>query len=254
MDNRPDISLIKKGYENKGDGEKGLLLIHGIGGSPAELFLLADAFAKKGYGYKAITLPGHASNIEELDKVTFSQWMDTTEKALLELEKDYKKVYVLGLSMGGLIAVRISELHPEIKAAAFLAPALAYKSKSVPLAGALNLFMKHLKMNYQSSFPDGNEYYLSGGFNNLTSLHAVSEMNKLQRITKKELPGLKVPFVCFLTQKDTLVDPVGDYKQLSRVIDTDHEFVIYPASSHVLSIDINEKDVFAESFRFFEKH
>ena len=155
---------------------------------------------------------------------------------------------------GGLIAVRISELHPEIKATAYLAPALAYKSKSVPLACILNAFIKHLKMNYQSSFPNGNEYYLTGGYSNVTSLHSVTEMNKLQKITKKALPGLKVPFVCFLTQKDTLVDPVGDYRQLSRVTDSDHEFVIYPASSHVLSIDINEEDVFSESFRFFEKH
>src|SRR5574344_1242013 len=106
MDNRPDISLIKKGYESKGDGSKGLLLIHGIGGSPAELYLLADAFAKKGYGYKAIALPGHASTIEDLDLFSYKLWREPSEKVFLESEKEYMYDDFLGLEMGGVMGGR----------------------------------------------------------------------------------------------------------------------------------------------------
>lgn len=251
---RPDVQLLKKGYEKAGTNDKGILVIHGIGGSPAEMYLTAERFHEKGYGYKAIALPGHATSIEELDKVHYQEWVDASNKGLEELKEKYHKVYIMGLSMGGLIGVRLCELHNDISAAIFMAPALSYKAKYVPIAGYLAPIMKHLPMTPLTGFPGDNGYYLTGGYNTANSLHAVGQMTKLQKIAKKDIKSLQVPFVCFLSEADSLVDYKGDQKILKKAGTNDREFVIYPKSSHVLSLDINEGDLFAEGYRFFEKH
>lgn len=102
---------------------------------------------------KAIRLPGHASKIEDLGRVKYRDWIIALESALREPGKEYAKVFVFGLSMGALLAVRLAETHPEISASAFLAPALAYiKSKTVYLAKFLLPFMKYLKNDYRDVF------------------------------------------------------------------------------------------------------
>ena len=56
-------------------------------------------------------LPGHGTRWQELNRTTWHDWYAEDERALLELRERCETVVVMGLSMGGTLALRLAEQH-----------------------------------------------------------------------------------------------------------------------------------------------
>lgn len=105
---------------------RALLLLHGFGSTPAVYRALLPTLTAQ---YDAVICPvltGHCENLDAFACSTAAQWLETAETALQPLLKDYQKVDVLGLSLGGLIACELSQKYP-LHHLYLLAPALALK-------------------------------------------------------------------------------------------------------------------------------
>ncbi len=117
-----DVDLLKcVNLYNKPHG-KAILLLHGFTSSPAVYREIIPALKD----YDAIycpVLPGHAKSIDEFSKATAEQWLDCSYNAYLSLAANYKKIDVLGLSLGGLLALNVSHKFP-VNHLYLLAPAL----------------------------------------------------------------------------------------------------------------------------------
>ena len=86
----------------------GCLLIHGYTGSPHELEPLTGYLQKRtNWEIQVPILPGHGNQLE-LEDVSYEEWMSAAEKAYVELRKRCDIVYVIGFSMGGMIAVYLA--------------------------------------------------------------------------------------------------------------------------------------------------
>ncbi len=116
----------------RGQGhDRALLLLHGFSSSPAVYRHLLPALPS----YDAILcpiLPGHSESIAAFTAVKAADWLSTAELACETLMKDYPKVDVMGLSLGGLLACHLNQrfaLHHLY----LLAPALALRL-NLPLA------------------------------------------------------------------------------------------------------------------------
>jgi len=94
------------------EGNKvGCLLIHGFTGTPAEMKLLGLYLNEKGYTVKGVLLRGHGTTVEDMEKTNWKDWMVSAENGLIELKKKCEKVAVIGLSMGGIIALNLASKH-----------------------------------------------------------------------------------------------------------------------------------------------
>ncbi len=85
-----------------------LLLLHGFASSPAVYREMLPLIT----GYDRIVcpiLPGHAQSIRAFSQCTAQQWRDTTHNACAKLMADYAKVSVVGLSLGGSLALELSQ-------------------------------------------------------------------------------------------------------------------------------------------------
>ncbi|MEN0644638.1 alpha/beta fold hydrolase [Alkalicoccobacillus gibsonii] len=103
----------------------GCLCIHGFTGEPWEIEPIAESLRKqKGWLVYAPTLPGHGPD-EDLREVTYQEWLYMVEVAALELIKRCEEVYVIGFSMGGLLACYIAAKY-EIKKLVLLSAAAYY--------------------------------------------------------------------------------------------------------------------------------
>lgn len=117
-----DAHLLSPVDIRRHDSGRALLLIHGFSSSPAIYRELLPTFTL----YDAVlcpVLPGHADSIESFAKATAKDWLDTAMQACETLTRDYETVDVMGLSLGGLLAGKISE-HFAINHLYLLAPAL----------------------------------------------------------------------------------------------------------------------------------
>ncbi|WML50198.1 alpha/beta fold hydrolase [Neobacillus sp. PS3-34] len=82
----------------------GCLCIHGFTGAPYEVEPLVEYLKEQtDWLFSVPTLPGHGDNLS-LKGIKYQQWIEYAEEELKKLLANCDQVYVIGFSMGGLIA------------------------------------------------------------------------------------------------------------------------------------------------------
>jgi carboxylesterase len=94
-----------------GDADVGVLLLHGLTGTPHEVRPLADALHEAGYAVRAPLLAGH-TDLDALERSTWRDWYASASEAFEHLhDQGRRKVVVLGFSMGSLLTLRLAALR-----------------------------------------------------------------------------------------------------------------------------------------------
>ena len=106
---------------------KAVLIIHGFAGGTYDEEVLANYLElNMFFDVFQYTLPGHNKN---LSKVKYEDWIKKSEDMVEYLIKNgYRTIYVIGHSMGGVIATYLASKYKEIKRLVLCAPAFKYLS------------------------------------------------------------------------------------------------------------------------------
>lgn len=107
---------------------KAILLIHGFAGGSYDYGDLGnDLQLFRNFDVYTFTLPGHDKPI--INKVTKEDWIKSAETQIEKIiNNGYKKIYIIGHSMGGIIATHLASKYPEVKKLVLAAPAFKYFS------------------------------------------------------------------------------------------------------------------------------
>lgn len=105
---------------------KAILLIHGFAGGPWDHQNLAnDLQLYIDFDVYSVILPGHDKGI--ITNVTKEDWIKAVEIQTEKLiNRGYKTIYVIGHSMGGVIATYIASKYTQVKKLILVAPAFKY--------------------------------------------------------------------------------------------------------------------------------
>jgi len=101
-------SLLGPAGYYKRRGEDAVLLVHGLTGTPAEMRSLSKKLLAQGFSVMCPRLAGHCGSIAELKKSRWQDWYNTVEQSFEALKSEHRQVYVAGLSMGALLALRLA--------------------------------------------------------------------------------------------------------------------------------------------------
>ena len=118
----------------KGTNQTAVLLVHGFTGTPDCLRYLANYLNSLSFTVSAPLLPGHGSTREKLAQTDWKSWYKTVEHTYKDLQKNYAKIYVVGLSLGGLLCLKLAQDHPRASM-----PWLVWQH----LSGSINGSKKH---------------------------------------------------------------------------------------------------------------
>ena len=104
---------------------KAILIIHGFAGGTYDEEDLANYLElNKFFDVYQFTLPGHNKN---LSKVKYQEWIKSSEyKIEWLIKKGYNNIYLIGHSMGGVIATYLSTKYRQVKKLVLIAPAFHY--------------------------------------------------------------------------------------------------------------------------------
>lgn len=107
---------------------KAVLIIHGFaGGTYDEEPLFFYLQPKLEFDVYNFTLPGHSTNLSS--DVVYEDWIKAVDEKIACLKKiGYKKIYIVGHSMGGVLATHAAIKHVEVKKIVLVAPAFSYLS------------------------------------------------------------------------------------------------------------------------------
>ena len=102
-----------------------VLIVHGFAGGTYDEENLANYLElNRNFDVFQFTLKGHERNFS---KVKYQEWIKSSEDMMDWLiSKGYKKIYLIGHSMGGVIATYLSTKYKEVKKLVLAAPAFQY--------------------------------------------------------------------------------------------------------------------------------
>lgn len=111
----------------------GVLLVHGLCGTPTELRFVANGLMRAGYEVVCPTLAGHCGTHADLTATTWQDWYASAEAALLELAERCDRVIVGGLSTGAVLGLMLAARHPDkVSGLTLYSPTLWLNGRRVP--------------------------------------------------------------------------------------------------------------------------
>jgi len=202
-----------------GEGSEACLLLHGFTGSPWDMRPLGEALSARGYHVRAIRLPGHGSTPEALERVTYRDWEAAAEDALWGL-RTFRRVFVAGLSMGGLLGLILAARHrPPPHGVVLLAPAMSFrgagmwalrKLRDLPILDLLRPYVAKTGTDIEDPIARAEAPVLPGF--PTARLHDVWT---LQDRARAALPSVRVPVLVVVARQDHVVAARGA-RQLAR--------------------------------------
>jgi len=236
-------------------GRVGCLLIHGFTGSPAEMRLLGECLHDSGLTVSAPLLAGHGKEPEDLNRVTWHDWVASAEKALEALRARCDTIFVGGLSLGSLVTVHLAAHHDDLAGIVLYSPGLRAANKLLYLAPIL----RHLVRQWPGD-PEGDTDLLDPEapgrlwhYETVPTTGA-NEVLKMQRATRRLLPQVRTPAIIFYSTHDTTLDPASPHLMLGGLGSTDKELVILHKSGHNMLVDCERDAIFARTHGFIVAH
>jgi carboxylesterase len=227
-------------------GDVAALLVHGFTGTPQSMRDWGEHHAAAGLTVRVPRLPGHGTSWEECNRTRWEDWYACVERVLLALAPDHT-VVVGGMSMGGALALRLAQQHPEHVAGLVLVnPAVRTEDWRVPLLPLLR--------RLTPSFPAISGDIRKDGPTELaytrTPLHAGASVTRLQRTVRDDLARVTAPLRLYRSAVDHVVPASSSQVVLDGVSSTDVEQVVLPDSYHVATLDHDALTVFDGSLAF----
>ncbi|MEU9729983.1 alpha/beta fold hydrolase [Streptomyces sp. NPDC048002] len=236
-------------YRHEG-GEVSVLLCHGFTGSPQSLRPWAEYLAARGLTVSLPLLPGHGTRWEDLQLTGWQDWYAEVDRELTALRERSSYLFVVGLSMGGALALRLAAKHGDaIDGVVVVNPANKVHgaaARALPVARHLVRSTKGIASDIAK---EGSEEV---GYDRVP-LHAAHSLRNFLRRVDGELPQVTQPLLLLHSPQDHVVPPADSARVLGRVSSTDVTEIVLEQSYHVATLDHDADRIFAESHAFMTR-
>jgi carboxylesterase len=242
-----------------GSGRTAIILVHGLTGTPVEMRGLGKALAFEGYSVYGVQLAGHCGSEADLTKTGARDWYASVKDVLDEVRGQHRQVFVGGLSMGALLALKAAADHPRLVTGVLLySTTLFYDGWTIPRSRSLLGLGLALGLwrwwRFEEKFPYGikddriRERILgamlsgdSGAAGNLATPGAsIRELHGLTREVLHLIPRVTCPALVVHARHDD-VTSLRNADHLAAHLGGDVEKVVLEDSYHMVTLD-QERD------------
>jgi carboxylesterase len=223
----------------------GVLLLHDFGGSPNSLRAWGEALAEAGLAVRIPRLPGHGTRWQDLNRTTWPDWYEAADAELTALRADHDPVYVMGLSLGALLALRLVQRRPGDVAGLVLVNPLASGLRGTP--SWLRLFRRSVRaVTGDVKIPGASDV----GYARVP-LRAAASVRQLGATVRADLGAVTTPVLVGTSTVDHVVEPEqGEAIWQGLTAATPRERVRFPDSFHVVPLDNDARELFDRSIAF----
>jgi Esterase/lipase len=250
--------------------ENGVVLIHGLTGSPYEMKYLATQLNRTGFSVTVPCLAGHGQQISDLKKNSWQDWYKSVQEALEELKGSCTRIFTAGLCMGAVMALHAAKQYPhDIKAVAALSTTFQFDGWGTPWYRFLISINHYTPIKYFYSYAEREPYgiknerlrrLVSKGLKDNSVAYdcipgvSMYELHKLAGVVKKELPELSTPtLIIHSTEDDTASVKNANY--IEEKIGTQKvRKILLNDCYHMITMDNQREVVAQEVTAFFKKH
>jgi len=187
----------------------GVLLIHGLLASPAELRDYGHYLARQGYTVLGIRIKGHGTSPYALRDLSFEDWFESVYRGFHILKLHCPKLFLIGFSTGGALALQLAaQKHPEILGLVAVSVPIKFVNPAFMLVSLLH--NTNALVQWVSSY-EGVKPFLENtpehpdiNYCN-TPVRALYELRRLIQQMETLLPGIDTPTMLLSADQDPVV-------------------------------------------------
>lgn len=236
-------------FQHAGD-RTGVLLVHGFTGSPKSMRPWGEYLAGQGRTVLVPRLPGHGTAWKDLNLTTWHDWYAEVDRSRRELSDTCDHVFVMGLSMGATLTLRLAEEHPDVVAGIVLVNPIVHSERP-------DRFLLPLVSKFIPAFPGivndikkpGQD---EGGYPKLP-LKAAYSLTKLWGVVKSDIAKISCPVLLLHSSEDHVVEPSNSAWVLEHLVAADVTEVVLENSYHVATLDNDADLIFSKSAEFISR-
>ena len=184
-----------------------VVFIHGFMGSPNQFTDLAEAVYNIGCTYASVLLPGHGGGVDEFTKFGVCDWQRHVQNEIDKIKRDHEKIFLVGHSMGGLLALNASLVKDNnISGVVLIAtPLKTYFLNPKSLLRKLRLLLLPKNNEIKSAYIKSNSVAAKKFWYFPLAVKPVINFYRLVGQTKKRLAEIMVPVCMFYSKNDETV-------------------------------------------------
>ncbi len=200
----------------EGNSNTAFLILHGFTGSPFEVKPIGEFLHQQGHTVWGILFPGHGTHVKDMVHTRFYHYLAIADDFFKKLVSNYNKVYIIGNSMGGTIALRLAQIHNRIQQLkgiiaisapiffnGFFSGKLILHSPYLLFTGILKNFIDIVSLNRENSSNDSRKDFV--GYKFQYPLKALHSFKKYLPVVRKNLNQIKIPVGLIMNELDKTV-------------------------------------------------
>lgn len=244
----------------------GVLLIHGLTGTPTEMSRVERYFKKRDMEVEVPLLAGHGVSTSELLDSTWQQWVESVRPSLKRLSETCDHIFCAGMCMGALICILLAQEDPKIQGLILMspdcgipAPNASKLSMLLPLGLVLPRFLQKKiywvekppygvrdqriqdEITYSIEQSKKRESQDFGTFR--TYLVSFKETALLRSRAYEVLKTLQTPTLILQSREDTLMDPSNAEVMFGKLSTPRRSIYYLTGCDHVMTIDLKHREV-----------
>jgi len=217
--------------------------------------LLGEYLHGHGLTVSGPLLAGHGTEPEDLNRVSWHDWVASAERALEALRARCDTVFVGGLSLGSLVAIYLAARYDHLAGIMLYSPGLKAANKLLYLTPIL----RHLVRQWPGDPEEETDLVDPEAPGRLWHYQTVptsgaNELLKMQRATQRLLQEVYTPAIIFYSTHDATLDPKAPRLVLDGLGSPDKELVILHNSGHCMTVDLEREAIFARTYGFIVAH
>ena len=244
------------------NGRTGLLLVHGLAGTPNEMRQLGRSLQSAGFEVHGVQLAGHCASLDDLVATHWQDWVESVHAAAQRLRARVDRLVVVGLSMGAVLALELAATRPDlVDGVVALSTSFWHDGWSMPIFTRLAFLLKPVRalgIGRRRMFLERPPYgirnaglrkfvlaQMQGGDSGAAGLsgtpwYSIIEMHDLSKHVRRRLRAVRAPcLVAHSTEDD--VSSIANADLVSSHVQGPVERLMLENSYHMVTIDSDRR-------------
>jgi carboxylesterase len=233
----------------------GCLVTHGFTGAPKEVRWLGEYLNRQGYTVCGMRLAGHATRPADMVRSRYQDWLLSVEDGYNLLRTCTDQVFLLGLSMGGVLSLTSAA---SLSAKGVVAMSTPYDLPSISLPVWAVRFLANFKPYLPKGKVPGSGWFDQAAYRQhvaypMNPVRSAVELKSLIGEMHAALPKIKVPVLLVHSHGDDYVVKDSMQQIYDHLGTSDKQMMWIENSGHVMTEEPQKETVFKAAAEFIKR-